>query len=266
MITLRKTTKKKSIFALNKSYNQYLDDYEVKEHISDILSDYITVYHNKISEIVSEIDEELNYAKLNTANLFGTDSASIKGNRTTFSFKGLFKAASMILDVLSIAWPILAVISIPISLFGGFFKSKQEKINDAKALTLENFNKLSDYSKEQVLKKSKETLEQLLKDDEEEIKRFFNALEEQLDEVISFVSSCSGEFDNGIKTIDINLAKRIIQYITNKQNSYDIVKTERDLAKNTFVIYVRNANSGNKIDVLKYQSISTEKIKIRYVN
>ena len=256
----------KSIFALNKSYNQYLEDYKVKEHISDILSEYITEYHDKISEIVSEIDEELNYAKLNTANLFGTDSASIKGNRTTFSFKGLFKAASMILDVLSIAWPVLAVISIPISLFGGFFKSKQQKINDAKALTLDNFSKLSDYSKEQVLKKSKETLEQLLKEDEEEIKGFFNALEEQLDEIISFVSSCSAEFDNGIKAIDMNLAKRIIQYITNKQNSYDIVKTERDLVKNTFIIYVRNTNVGNKIDVLKYQNISTEKIKIRYVN
>lgn len=256
----------KSIFALNKSYNQYLDDYKVKEHISDILSEYITAYHDKISEIVSEIDEELNYAKLNTANLFGTDSASIKGNRTTFPFKGLFKAASMILDVLSIAWPVLAVISISISLFGSFFKSKQQKINDAKALTLENFNKLSDYSKEQVLKKSKETLEQLLKEDEEEIKEFFNALEEQLDEIISFVSSCSAEFDNGIKAIDMNLAKRIIQYITNKQNSYDIVKADRDLVKNTFIIYVRNINGGNKIDVLKYQNISTEKIRIRYVN
>ena len=131
---------------------------------------------------------------------------------------------------------------------------------------MDNFSKLSDYSKEQVLKKSKETLEQLLKEDEEEIKGFFNALEEQLDEIISFVSSCSAEFDNGIKAIDMNLAKRIIQYITNKQNSYDIVKTERDLVKNTFIIYVRNTNVGNKIDVLKYQNISTEKIKIRYVN
>lgn len=256
----------KSIFTLNKSYNQYLDDYKVKEHISDILSDYISAYHNKISEIISEIDEELNYAKLNTANLFGSDSASIKEKRTTFSFKGIFKAASMILDVLSIAWPVLAVISIPVSLFGSFFKSKQQKINDAKALTLENFNKLSNYSKEQVLKKSKETLEQLLKDDEDEIKRFFDALEEQLDEVIYFVSSCCNKFNDGIKNIDMNLVKRIIQYLTNNQNYYDIVKTERDLIKNTFTIYIRNSNVRNKIDVLKYQNISTEKIRIRCVN
>ena len=256
----------KSIFALNKSYNQYLDDYKVKEHISDILSDYISAYHDKISEIISEIDEELNYAKLNTANLFGSDSASIKGNRTTFSFKGIFKAASMILDALSLAWPVLAVISISVSLFGSFFKSKQQKINDAKELTLENFNKLSDYSKEQVLKKSKETLEQLLKDDEDEIKRFFDALEEQLDEIIYFVSGCCNEFNDGIKNIDMNLAKRIIEYITNNQNHYDIVKTERDLIKNTFMIYIRKSNVRNKIDVLKYQNISTEKIRIRYVN
>ena len=258
--------KEKSIFTLNKSYNRYLDDYGVKEHISDILSDYISTYHDKISEIISEIDEELNYAKLNTTNLFGSGSASTKGNRTTFSFKGVFKAASMILDVLSIAWPALAVISIPISLFGSFLKSKQQKINDAKALTLENFNKLSDYSKEQVLKKSKETLEQLLKDDEDEIKRFFDVLEEQLDEVIYFVSSCCNEFNDGIKSIDMSLAKRIIQYLTNNQNYYDIVKTERDLIKNTFTIYIRNSNIRNKVDVLKYQNISTEKIRIRYVN
>ncbi len=256
----------KSILNFNKSYNQYLDNSKVKEHISDILCNYITAYHDKISKIVSEIDEELNYAKLNTSNLFGENSASINRNRNTFSFKGIFKAASMILDVLSIAWPILAVISIPMSLFGGFFKSKQQKINNAKAVALENFKKLSDYSKEQVLKKSKETLEQLLKDDEEEINGFFNVLEEQLDEIVLFVSSCSSEFNNGIKVIDMNLAKRIIQYITHKQNSYDIVKTERDLVQNTFAIYVRNVNVKDTIDVLKYQNISTEKIRIHYVN
>ena len=170
--------KEKSIITLNRSYNLYLAEYGVKDHINDILSVYLSAYHKKITEILSEIDEELNYAKLNIDSFFGNDMASIKGNKGTFSFKNLFKAASMILDVLSIAWPILTVISIPVSLFGNFFKSKQNKIDDAKALTLENFKKLSDYSKKQVTKKTKETLEQLFSDDKNEISTFFDALEE----------------------------------------------------------------------------------------
>ena len=258
--------KTKSVFSLNKSYNQCLDDYQAKDHISDIITEYITTYHNRITEIVSEIDEELNYAKLNTANMFGEGFTSIKGNRTTFSIKGIIKAASMVLDLLSIAWPVLAVISIPISLFSSFFKSKQEKINDAKALTLENFNKLTNYSKEQVIKESRKTIEELFKEDKKEIKSFFDALEEQLDEAITFVSNCIQEFSDGIKTIDLSLARRIIQYIVNNHNKFDIVKTKRDFEKNTFIIYVRKTNLREKIDVSKYQRISSEKIKIRFID
>lgn len=258
--------KEKSIFALNNSYNQYLDNYKVEEHISDILNYYTSSYHDKISKIVSEIDEELNYAKLNTDNLFGRGSVSIKRNKSTFSFKTLFKATSIVLDVLSIAWPVLAVISIPVSIFGSIFKSKQDKIKDAKALTLENFSKLSDYSKEQTIKKTREALEQLFKEDEEEIRNFFDILEEQLNEIIAFVTNCTNEFDNGIKCIDRRLAERVLQYITNKNSNNTVMETERDLDTNTFTIYIRDTNTRQRPDVRKYQKISTERIRIKFVD
>ena len=258
--------KEKSIITLNKSYNLYLAEYGVKDHINDILSVYLSAYHKKITEILSEIDEELNYAKLNIDSFFGNDMASIKGNKGTFSFKNLFKAASMILDVLSIAWPILTVISIPVSLFGNFFKSKQNKIDDAKALTLENFKKLSDYSKKQVTKKTKETLEQLFSDDKNEISTFFDALEEQLDEVINFTSRCREEFNNGIKSVDICLANRILQYIMTSPQNLTIINAERNLNNNTFTIIVKRPRFRVEFDTKKYQNISTEKVIIRYID
>ncbi len=172
----------------------------------------------------------------------------------------------MALDALSVIWPALTVISIPFSLLGSFFKSKQEKVNNAKALTSENFNMLSDYSRDQVIKKSKEALEQLFKADENEITSFFDILEEQLDEVMLFVTNCSNEFKNGIEKIDLSLAERILQYITNNHNSYAVVKTERDFDKNSFTIYVRCKGIRNKFDILRYQNISTEKIKIKYMD
>lgn len=258
--------KEKSIITLNKSYNLYLTEYGVKEHIIDILSVYLSAYHKKISDIVSEIDEELKYAKLNIDSLFGNDMASIKGNKGTFSFKNFFKAFSMILDVMSIAWPIFAVISIPVSLFGNFFKSKQNKIDDAKALTLENFKKLSDYSKKQVTKKTKETLEQLFSADKNEISTFFDALEEQLDEVINFTSRFREEFNKGIKSVDICLANRILQYIMISPQNLTVIDAERNLNNNTFSIIVKRPRFRVEFDTKKYENISTEKLIIRYTD
>ena len=258
--------KEKNIINLNKSYNQYLDEYGVKDRINDILSAYLFAYHSKISEIVSEIDEEFNYAKLNINSLFRNNTASIKGNEGTFSFKNLFKATSMILDVLSIAWPILVVISVPVSFFGSRFKSKQNKIDDAKALTLENFKILSDYSQKQVTKKTKETLEQLFSDDKNEISTFFDALEEQLDEIIYFTSRCREEFNKGIKSVDICLANRILQYIMVSPQNLTVIDAERNINNNTFTIMVKRPRFRVEFDTKKYQNISTEKIIIRYID
>lgn len=258
--------KEKSIINLNKSYNLYLAEYGVKDHINDILSDYLSVYQKKISEIVGEIDEELNYAKLNIDSLFGNNRASIKGNKGTFSFKNIFKAVSMILDTLSIYWPILSLISIPVSILGNLFKSKQDKIDDAKTLTLDNFKKLSDYSKNQVIKKTKEILEKVFRDDQNEISAFFDALEEQLDEIINFTSRCREEFNKGIKSIDVFLANRILQYIMTTPQNLTVIDAKRNLDNNTFTIIVKRPRFRVDFDTKKYQNISTEKVIIRYID
>lgn len=140
----------KSVINLKKSYDKHLEDYGVKNHIESILSDYVSEYYKKNSEILSQIDEELNYAKINTENLFNNGFAPIEGNKGTFPFKELLKLTSMVLDVVSIAFPVLAIISVPISIMSLFPKSKQKKINNAKSLTLENFKKQADYSEKQV--------------------------------------------------------------------------------------------------------------------
>ena len=48
----------------------------------------------------------------------------------------------MILDVISIAYPILAVISIPLSLFSGFLKSKEQKINSDQLLRIDTLKSI----------------------------------------------------------------------------------------------------------------------------
>lgn len=258
--------KEKSVIAFNKSYNRYLDEYGVKEHINNVLTECISVYHRKISEIINEIDQELRYAKLNTDALYDNDSVSVKGNKGTFSFKNLFKTVSMILDAFSIIWPILGFISLPVSVVGNFFKSKQEKTDNAKILTLNNFKKMCDYSKNQVIKKNKMAIENLFKEDQNEILGFFDKLEEQLAEVLSFVSRCSIEFEKGVQRIDICLAKRILQYITMSSLEFTVIETKRDINNNTFTIIVKRPQIRISFDVERYQNISSEKIIIRYVD
>ena len=257
--------KEKNPAMLYKAFNKLVSDHNVEEHIRGILSDYISSYHNSISRIVSEIDEELNYARLNVNDLFGANLASVRRNRGTFSFKGLFKAASMILDVLSIFNPVLTFISIPLSLFSSFTKSGEDKVKDAKKLTAENFEKLSSFSCNQVAKKAREEFEEILGNDRNEITSFFNILEENLDEIIDFVKSCRNEFDNGIKKIDMCLANRILQYISSDSQTLLVMDTKRDFDNNTFTIYVSRPEYMANINDSKYQKISTEQIKIKYV-
>lgn len=172
----------------------------------------------------------------------------------------------MILDAFSIIWPILGFISLPVSVVGNFFKSKQEKTDNAKILTLNNFKKMCDYSKNQVIKKNKMAIENLFKEDQNEILGFFDKLEEQLAEVLSFVSRCSIEFEKGVQRIDICLAKRILQYITMSSLEFTVIETKRDINNNTFTIIVKRPQIRISFDVERYQNISSEKIIIRYID
>lgn len=256
--------KEKSVIALNNSYNKYLEEYGVKKHIESILSEYLSEYHIKITKIVQEIDEELNYAKLNTDCLFGDNTAQIEGNRSTASFKDVFKASSMIFDVLSIAYPVLAVISISISITSLFIKSKEDKIKRNQKLTSDNFKKLTDYQQEKAVKENKKMLEKIFDADEEEISVFFNNLEEQLKEIIDYVSGCSSEIKNGIKQIDMCLANRIMQYIMVGTKELTVVDAKRDLKNNMFIIYIKRPKIKVEFDINKYKKISTETIKVLY--
>lgn len=257
--------KEKNAFALSKAFEKLISEHNLKGHISDILSDYLVSYHGKITELVGEIDEELNYAKLNVNNLFGTNTVSIKGASNTSSFRGIFKAVSMLLDVASIAYPVLAIASIPVSLLGNLFKSKETKVKKAKKLMSDNFSKLTDFSREQTAKNAERMLEKIFKEDRRAIAEFFDALEENLAEVMDFISSCRNEFDSGIKRIDTRLADRILQYVSAEPQELSVVRAERDSGSNEFTIYVKQPAHAVETDISKYQKISTEKLNIQYV-
>ena len=256
----------KNPVALRTAFDKLFSDYRVKEHIKDILYEYNSSYCNSISGIASEVNEELNYAKLNINDLFGGNFASIKGNQSIFSFREIFKAASMILDVISIVHPLLAIISIPVSLVGSFSKPKAEKIKDAKNSTAETFKILLNYSCNQVTKNAKEELEKKFRNDRNKIKEFFDTLEDVLGEIVEFVASCCNEFDSGIKKFDMCLANRILQYISPDPRGLLVMDAERDFDNNTFIIYVSRDRYMTEINTSKYQKISTEKIAIKYVD
>lgn len=105
----------------------------------------------------------------------------------------------------------------------------------------------------------------MFKNDKYEITKFFNALEEQLDEVLCYVSRCREEFNNGIKNIDKCLANRILQYISYDNQKLEIVDTERDVNANIFNIIIRHTGMKVELDTGKYSKITTEKIKVKPV-
>lgn len=255
----------RNVKKINDSFNKYLEEYQVKDHIKADLYDYIADYHKKISEKINEIGSELRYAKLNTDKLFSSGSISLEKNKGTFTLNGVFKITSLALDIASIIFPMLAVIAVPISIGSIFTKSKKKKIESAKNLTMENFRRLTEYSEEQSQKKAEENLENLFKDDRNEVTGFFNYLENQINEVELYISRCREQFEAGIKSMDKRFAYRILQYISFEECNWTIVDAERNLQNNEFTIKVKRPNINVDLNIKKSCNISSEKINIEFI-
>lgn len=258
--------KEKDVFVLNNAYNNHLKECGLENKIKDIMSDYLSEYQRKISEMAKEIDEEISYAAFNVSDLFGDNRAQIKGGKSTFSLKGLFKGASIVLDGIAYFYPAVAIVSLPLSVFSSFMKTKEEKTQIAKDTTLENFNRLYEYSKNQVVNITQRELEKFIDGYEREISQFFNLLTEQIEESKKSISDCQEEFYRNLKRIDRYLAYRILQYTSTGLKEFDVVDTQRDLKNNKFTIKIKRPSGNVEFDMMRYRKISTEKIQIKFID
>ena len=147
-------------------------------------------YREKINSIVNDLEDEIRYADINISKSINEDGVdNLKIPFANIPIKGTLKVISMGLDVAAIWIPFLALISVPISIISGLFKSQNQKIDESKKIAMENFslmvvNQEKRY-KESVMREVYKCLEQ----DEREIDFLLNPLLEQSNEVN--VKSCA---------------------------------------------------------------------------
>ena len=133
----------KSTIQLQKAYEQTRNKYKLYEKIESEVHLCLNSYHNELSDIIKELKKEIHYANINiTEEIKFKDIKWLKNDKSMIPIKGILEGASMALQALGCIYRPLSLIAIPISFISSFFKSKEQKIEEAKGITRKNFQKL----------------------------------------------------------------------------------------------------------------------------
>lgn len=264
-IYVDKNYNEKSTFQLQKSYEELRNDQGIYVYIQQEIDEIMQEYHDKISDVVRELEKEIRYANINISEAIDFKYINwLKKNKEIIPVKGILKFISMGLDVASIWFPALCIISIPLSFFSGFFKSKNQKIQNAKSLTKDNFDKLIQHDRKQVEKHINENLNRIFKEDKSELVIFFEELEYALQEIMLYIRQCHNEFKDSLKKMDTYFAIRILEFITDGAGAYtfsfDNVKVNRLVESNSFEIQTK---VGEYFNTSKIKKITGENVKVR---
>lgn len=169
------------------------------------------------------------------------------------------------LDLASAWYPALLFVSIPISFISGFvFKSKNQRIQEEKSHTKDNFNKLVQFDRKQIEQRVTRNLNQVFEEDKEEWVSFFKELEYVMQEILCYIRQCEDKFKESLKKMDICYAIRILEFITDEAEAYtftfDNIKVKRSLEGNYFEIQTK---VGEYFNTSKIKKITGENVKVR---
>ena len=252
----------KDIVMVKNNFKLFLEEATVLENISGKIQDVENEYHHQISDKIKELEEEIAYASLNIENLVSDcDSKDEKKTMNSFPIKGILKFVSLGLDVATLWFPPLFLISLPISIASNFFKSGNKKKDLNRTRTKEWFYISTDKSKNLLIKNIEKELIQTLNQDEKTLRDFFDNLQYQLNIVLNYIGECRQEFNQNLKELDKHYAIRILQFISKNEcplniNIADVI-AYRDISKHRFEI--RTTIDG-EFDTAKIRELTGENV------
>lgn len=258
----------RDVTELKATYLGFISEFKIQDKIQYKAEEVFMDYREKINSIVNDLEDEIRYADINISKSINEDGVdNLKIPFANIPIKGTLKVISMGLDVAAIWIPFLALISVPISIISGLFKSQNQKIDESKKIAMENFslmvvNQEKRY-KESVMREVYKCLEQ----DEREIDFLLNPLLEQSNEVLEYIQNCEKSLEDNLKRLNNYYAARILEFICESNNEL-IIDAENDV--NSFRNYTNHVfdirtRVNENYNVKKIRNLTGEKVSIRII-
>lgn len=258
----------KSTIQLQKAYEQTRNKYKLYEKIESEVHLCLNSYHNELSDIIKELKKEIHYANINiTEEIEFKDIKWLKNDKSMIPIKGILEGASMALQALGCIYRPLSLIAIPISFISSFFKSKEQKIEEAKGITRKNFQKLIEYDKQHLRKKVEKNEVVIFEENTKKLVSFLEGVDKTTKQTKEYVEDCYDVFYRGLKYLDASFALRILQYISNdpeiKRLSAKNIKTKRRrlVDDKTFVIEIERGKNFNANKIKELLGINVKIIR-----
>lgn len=252
-------------FALQKEYEKIVVESGIKETIEAEIEKSVQTYRSEIAGIISDLEEEIRYAEINILESFSTDnSLYLKKQHKIIPVKGIIKSVSMVLDVVAAFYPALMVISVPLSFVSSFFKTKNQKMNDAKLKAKENFRILVDWQKKETLKVIKDSIYHTITDDEKKVEHFFQNLLEQTSSSVDYIEQCSILFKENLKLVDTYYGIRLLEFITENAEIYDFTNENVVVYRHPELHSLEiRTKYGDCFNTYKIRHITGEKVRVK---
>lgn len=258
----------KSTIQLQKAYEQTRNKYKLYEKIESEVHLCLNSYHNELSDIIKELKKEIHYANINiTEEIEFKDIKWLKNDKSMIPIKGILEGASMALQALGCIYRPLSLIAIPISFISSFFKSKEQKIEEAKGITRKNFQKLIEYDKQHLRKKVEKNEVVIFEENTKKLVSFLEGVDKTTKQTKEYVEDCYDVFYRGLKYLDASFALRILQYISNnpeiKRLSAKNIKTKRRrlVDDKTFFIEIERGKNFNANKIKELLGINVKIIR-----
>lgn len=247
-------------------YLGYIDEFKLQDKIEAKVEELFSDYREKANQIVKDLEDEIKYANINIMDSMvdeGSDDLQIPF--VNIPIKGVLKVVSMGLDVASIWFPVLALISIPLSFISGLFKSQAQKNDERKKLAMDNFSMMAKGQEKRYTDSIKKEVFKILGEDEGKIDEFLNSILNQVNDILAYIEECKNNISDNLRLLNMKYAIRILEFVSCSERT-PVFEIENDIIANrnydNHVFDIRTRKN-DQYDVKKIRKIAGEKISIR---
>ncbi|AGX41902.1 GTPase [Clostridium saccharobutylicum] len=243
---------------LNDKWSKFIKEIRFEEDLTSKLNEFSLKFTDDIHEVVKEISEdiEISLESININNL-------TLNSEDTFSFKGITRilgsamsaigaVALFVLESNPIGW-ILTGIGMAIGFFSGFFKSKEQKRQEAISNIVKKLKDNIESGEDSSIKKQIDSIESECEKVINSITELFENIIGGINEIETIVKELTDIFDQDIEKLNKLYAIRLIEYINmensdeNMMDMEDIISVSRKYSQYMNIVTDKKLNVNLKL-------------------
>lgn len=239
---------------IKKGWKQKFIEIKFEQRIKNVCEEAAEQFNDKVKESLEEIGKELQLiSELNSSNFR-------LNKQDSFNTQALLKIGGSVLGLIGLfIFPPLIPISIVLGLIGifgdhigGWFKSREQKQREAVAKISDSLTSQLQEQKQIIIKQTESNFSKYCSDVSKNINQYFDELIQGLKAISSKLEQAERSFDATVNYLNCGYAKRIVDWVTEQNDTLTIESAKRTVAK-------VQRDFGHRIDIKTKTNVELKK-------